>query len=54
MISNLGDFADLESALDFNPPAKPSINGEGLLKLFGQLPKFPTNLKIERGKTNYI
>ena len=51
MISNLGDFADLESALDFNPPAKPLINGEELIKLFGQLPNFPTDLKIKRGKT---
>ena len=51
MISNLGDFADLESALDFNPPAKPLINGEELLELFGQLPNFPADLKIVRGKT---
>jgi dienelactone hydrolase len=50
MFSNLGDFADLESALNFNPPAKPLINKDGLIKLFGALPKFPTDFQINRGK----
>jgi dienelactone hydrolase len=50
MISNLGDFADLESVLNFNPPAKPLIDKDGLIKLFGALPKFPKDLQIKRGK----
>lgn len=50
MFSNLGDFADLESALKFNPPAKPQINRDGLLKIFGALPKFPKDFQINRGK----
>ena len=50
MFSNLGDFADLENALNFNPPAKPKINRDGLLKIFGALPKFPKDFQINRGK----
>lgn len=49
MFSNLGDFADLESALNFNPPAKPTIDRDGLLKIFGTLPKFPNEFQIKRG-----
>lgn len=49
MFTNLGDFSDLPSALNFSPPPKPKINGEGLLKLFGNLPNFPTDLQIKRG-----
>ena len=51
MYSNLGDFADLESALSFNPPQKPKIDSEGLLNIFGNLPKFPTDLQIKRGNS---
>ena len=50
MFSNLGDFQDLPSALNFNPPKKPTIDREGLINLFGTLPKFPTDLQINRGK----
>ena len=49
MFSNLGDFADLESALNFNPPPKPKINREGLLEIFGTLPRFPQDFQIKRG-----
>ena len=51
MSTNLGSFSDLRRALDFNPPATPKIDRDGLLKLFGQLPKLPTDFQIKRGKT---
>ena len=50
MHSNLGDYSDLESALNFNPPKKPKIDSEGLINLFGKLPNFPNELHIKRGK----
>jgi hypothetical protein len=37
--------------LEFSPPVIPNIDTAGLLKLFGQLPKFPTDFKIQRGKS---
>ena len=51
MFTNLGNFADLEKVLEFSPPAKPSIDTVGLIKLFGQLPKFPKDFEIKRGKS---
>jgi len=51
MYKNLGSFADLPKALDFNPPQTPTIDSKELLKLFGQLPKFPTDFQIKRGET---
>jgi len=51
MFTNLGNFADLEKVLEFSPPEIPNIDTAGLLNLFGQLPKFPTDFKIQRGKS---
>ena len=51
MFTNLGDFADLELALEFNPPKKPNLSSEQLVNLFGALPKFPTDFQIKRGPT---
>ena len=51
MFTNLGNFADLETVLEFSPPTKPSIDSVGLLKLFGQLPKIPKDFDIKRGKS---
>ena len=51
MATNLGSFSDLPAALNFQPPKHPQIDRDGLLKLFGQLPKFPTDFKIQRGNT---
>jgi len=51
MATNLGSFSDLPEALDFAPPKRPQIDRDGLLNLFGQLPKIPTDFKIQRGKT---
>lgn len=50
MFTNLGNFADLEKVLEFSPPNIPNIDTAGLIKLFGQLPKFPTDFQIKRGK----
>ena len=50
MFTNLGNFADLEKVLEFSPPKIPNIDTVGLIKLFGQLPKFPTDFQIKRGK----
>jgi len=46
---DLGEFADLEDALDFAPPSLPRIDGHGLIRHFGKLPSFPTDLAITRG-----
>jgi dienelactone hydrolase len=51
MSQHLGSFADLSSALEFNPPKTPTIDSKELISLFGQLPKFPTDFKVQRGKT---
>jgi dienelactone hydrolase len=51
MFTNLGSFADLEKVLEFSPPKTPSIDTVGLIKLFGQLPKFPKDFEIKRGKS---
>ena len=51
MFTNLGDFSDLETVLNFNPPSKPLINRDGLLKIFGKLPVFPSNFEVKRGET---
>lgn len=51
MFTNLGSFADLEKVLEFSPPIIPNIDTAGLLKLFGQLPKFPEDFQIQRGKS---
>ena len=50
MFTNLGNFADLEKVLEFSPPTIPNIDTAELLKLFGQLPKFPSDFQIQRGK----
>jgi dienelactone hydrolase len=50
MSTNLGSFSELTNALGFAPPEYPKIDGSGLLKHFGKLPKFPSNFEIERGK----
>ena len=54
MFTNLGDFYDLESALNFSPPAKPQIGSGELLKIFGKLPKFPTDFSISRGNKTFF
>lgn len=51
MFTNLGSFADLETVLEFSPPVIPNIDTAGLLNLFGQLPKFPMNFNLARGKS---
>jgi len=51
MFTNLGSFADLEKVLEFSPPTIPNIDTTSLLELFGQLPKFPSDLQIQRGKS---
>jgi dienelactone hydrolase len=51
MFTNLGSFADLETVLEFSPPTIPNIDTAGLIKLFGKLPTFPSDFKIQRGKS---
>ena len=50
-MSALGKFTDLVTALDFSPPAEPEIDSAGLLNSVGNLPKFPTDFELERGKS---
>jgi dienelactone hydrolase len=51
MSQHLGSFSDLTSALKFDPPKTPTIDSAELISIFGQLPKFPTDFKIQRGNT---
>lgn len=46
---DLGAFADLADALDFAPPSTPQIDSDRLIRHFGKLPAFPTDLAITRG-----
>lgn len=46
---DLGAFADLVDALNFAPPSRPQIDGDGLIQHLGNLPAFPTDLAITRG-----
>ena len=48
---DLGKYIDLPSALGFAPDIDAKISKSQLFEVFGNLPKFPTDFKLERGKT---
>jgi hypothetical protein len=48
---DLGKYTDLPSALGFAPDKDAKISKAQLFEVFGKLPKFPTDFKLERGKT---
>ena len=48
---DLGKYIDLPSALGFAPDIDAKISKSQLFEVFGKLPKFPTDFKLERGKT---
>ena len=48
---DLGKFTDLPSALGFAPDIDAKISKSQLFEVFGKLPNFPTDFKLERGKT---
>ena len=48
---DLGNYADLPKALNFNPGSK-NLTLDNLYKVFGKLPNFPTDIKVNRGSTH--
>ena len=48
---DLGKYTDLPSALGFAPDKNAKISKSQLFEVFGKLPKFPTDFKLERGNS---
>ena len=48
---DLGKYTDLPSALGFAPDKDAKISKAQLFEVFGKLSKFPTDSKLERGKS---
>ena len=51
MNTNLGNFANLEQALEFSPQINPDFDVNALYKIFGKLPKIPTDFQIKRANS---
>ena len=48
---DLGNYADLPKVLNFDPERK-NLTLDSLYKVFGKLPNFPTDIKVNRGSTH--
>ena len=48
---DLGKYTDLPSVLGFAPDKNAKISKSQLFEVFGNLPKFPTDFKLERGNS---
>lgn len=48
---DLGNYADLPNALNFHTDSN-NLTLDNLYKVFGKLPKFPTDIKVNRGSTH--